>query len=505
MVYRYFRDTKHDSRAAMESARDFVNYLSQQHSQYQAIAEEAIASGDMDGALKAAVKSWNSIPDGADISVDKEHNGFRVTYKDAKGAVVHEALMTPDQIAAQILGMTPKTYWDQIVSAAGGHQPSKEFSAALEKLNRTGTITSEELAKVRDSKEVRFLVKHEEDLHTVRAGQDAEEKAASEKTRREVSAEINKAYAKNKTLPTRDQLAGADDATRNIFTPLLDKADKEVDKNSHKATLQKAFDEYNTTGHVSSATAVDVAAIDGGQEALDKFISENEAADKAKRDAANADRAAAGENRAAADAALKESQMPGGPPTTQETNDSGVAEAATGVVGKIEAAVPDRSVVVFDPPAAARVNDLVTNIWAWNRTRIQGAAPVADFVGQYLAMPNPDFAYAVRVNGPNTTVQSLNDGMMWVMPNGAYTQLKQLNGKVAATNTAEAAHKREQAQPPPTAPAGNVVDPYTNPSVTSRLPPPEARPSTAGPAVAPPVPFNPDPMHRRMPPRPAGP
>lgn len=101
----------------------------QMSQRYMAIAQAAVEGGDIEGAVEAAVRAYTIIPDGRDLSIVKNGDGYAFRYTDEEtGRVVQEGIMSPQEIGGMIMRVSPADF-DQFIIAAAGGDPSKSAPA----------------------------------------------------------------------------------------------------------------------------------------------------------------------------------------------------------------------------------------------------------------------------------------------------------------------------------------------------------------------------------------
>lgn len=118
-VYRYYMD-RGDTEKAKEAAASMVQYYRQASQQFLGLAQAAAQDGRLDDAAKAAVAAYTNIPNGRDISINKDENGnYAVDVTDIKtGKSVHKQVVTPEQFGAAAMHFNPATFDEEIMRAA---------------------------------------------------------------------------------------------------------------------------------------------------------------------------------------------------------------------------------------------------------------------------------------------------------------------------------------------------------------------------------------------------
>lgn len=119
---------------AKAAAASIVQYQRKLFQQYSAIAKAATADGDIDAATKAAVKAYDSVPDGQGMKVKKLDNGrYQIEITDeATGKTISKPVLTPQEIGGWAMKVSPGSFDQFIMDAAGqrkqgGGAPSEQF------------------------------------------------------------------------------------------------------------------------------------------------------------------------------------------------------------------------------------------------------------------------------------------------------------------------------------------------------------------------------------------
>lgn len=154
---------------AKAAAASIVQYQRKLFQQYSAVAKAAISNGDMDGATKAAVRAYSSVPDGQEMTVKKTDDGrYAVEIKDeATGKVISKPVFTPQEIGAWAMKVNPGSFDEFIMDAAGqrkqpvvGGPPSDDFQKLVTGIDKGVLPTNEAMAKLplAEQKEIRQRV-----------------------------------------------------------------------------------------------------------------------------------------------------------------------------------------------------------------------------------------------------------------------------------------------------------------------------------------------------------
>jgi len=132
MVYdHYVKQGQGDK--AKAAAASIVQYQRKLFQQYSAIAKAAVSDGDIDAATKAAVKAYDSVPDGQGMKVRKLENGrYQIDITDeATGQTISKPVLTPQEIGGWAMKVNPGSFDQFIMEAAGQRKqivpPSEDF------------------------------------------------------------------------------------------------------------------------------------------------------------------------------------------------------------------------------------------------------------------------------------------------------------------------------------------------------------------------------------------
>lgn len=107
---------------AVEPAKALLAYHQQAYNKYSAVAAAAAEKGDNEGAMKAAVKAWQQIPDGMTMSYKAQKDGaYEIKFTDGRtGAVVERHILPPDQIGATAMGLASPVNFIETLSRSAG-------------------------------------------------------------------------------------------------------------------------------------------------------------------------------------------------------------------------------------------------------------------------------------------------------------------------------------------------------------------------------------------------
>jgi hypothetical protein len=122
-----------DPQGADRAAASMVQYYRQVSDRYKAMSAAAAEKGDLDGAMKMALKAHANVPDGMDMKLEPTKDGkIKYSMTDAQtGKVVENTLATPEQILAFASKGSMHTFDDLLVrSAANRAEVSKPGKGA---------------------------------------------------------------------------------------------------------------------------------------------------------------------------------------------------------------------------------------------------------------------------------------------------------------------------------------------------------------------------------------
>lgn len=143
-VYTHFLG-KGDVQGAQRAANGMLQYYNIQSNKWQAIARAAAENGDLNGTVKALVKSYENVPDGMDINVVKQGDRLGFEFKDAQtGKTMRKFVASPNEILNAVTRGNIPGFEELIVQSAGRrHQASKGQGA---RANGSGAPSSRDLA-----------------------------------------------------------------------------------------------------------------------------------------------------------------------------------------------------------------------------------------------------------------------------------------------------------------------------------------------------------------------
>lgn len=125
-VYNYYMDRGETDKAKLAAA-EMVLYHQQAFNQFSALAQAAVKEGRLDDASKAALAAYTNIPDGRDMSIEKDGENYKITFTDAEsGEEMEQAVLDPTRFAEQIMKFNPGTFTDSILQAAGQKKQTAE-------------------------------------------------------------------------------------------------------------------------------------------------------------------------------------------------------------------------------------------------------------------------------------------------------------------------------------------------------------------------------------------
>jgi hypothetical protein len=259
-MYKLFND-RGQTEAAERAARAYVNYLYTGFNQFAAISEAAIESGNIDDAMEAGIRAWNYIPNGQTATYSKDPNGkgYLINITDEHGRVVHNHMYTPSEIAAKVLGMTPGTYWRQIVDAAGGTMPSDAFNKVKDLIDRGEPVPPELRTKLKPE-EMAGMLAYETNM---KAAGDAERTRGTLASQDKADKEILAKVAKDPNyVPTRAELAQAGPDVQRQFMAVaegVEKGQAEAGQTEHERQIMAPIMEHLAANGVVSADEMTLA------------------------------------------------------------------------------------------------------------------------------------------------------------------------------------------------------------------------------------------------------
>jgi hypothetical protein len=140
-----------DSEKAKKAAASIVQYQRRLFSTYASIAQAAAENGDVDQTVEAAIRAYSSVPDGRDLKVSKTEDGrFQVEITDeATGEVIQKPVLSPQEIGAWAMKVTPGSFDEYIAGAAGERKPTSQgFKDMSRAIDEGEELTNEQLAGV---------------------------------------------------------------------------------------------------------------------------------------------------------------------------------------------------------------------------------------------------------------------------------------------------------------------------------------------------------------------
>ncbi len=153
---------------AQKAAASIVQYQRVLFQRYSAIAQAAMSEGDIDGGVTAAVRAYASVPDGRDIKVSKREDGrYAVEFTDeATGEVISNPVLSPQEIGAFAMQVSPASFDEFILGAAGQKAekttgPSQQFQAIVTGMDEGVMPSNKDMAALdlEEQKEIRIRMK----------------------------------------------------------------------------------------------------------------------------------------------------------------------------------------------------------------------------------------------------------------------------------------------------------------------------------------------------------
>lgn len=132
-VYSYLL-SKGDIQGAQKAASGMLNYYNIQSNKWRAMSRAAAENGDLNGTIKALVRSYENIPDGMDINVVKQGDKLGFEFKDAQsGKTMRKFVASPDEILNAATHGTLPSFEDLIVQSAGRRYQASQGRGARTK------------------------------------------------------------------------------------------------------------------------------------------------------------------------------------------------------------------------------------------------------------------------------------------------------------------------------------------------------------------------------------
>lgn len=157
-VYNFYRD-RGEFDKAQAAAASMIQAHRQSAQQFLALSQAAAQEGRLDDASKAMLAAYTNVPNGVDLSIKKEGEGYKIEFTDAEtGEQMEQAILSPDQFAEQVMKFTPGSF-DQAILDAAAVAP-KEYTKlkgdALESVStnvRSYMEDNEKIAALRPEKQ----------------------------------------------------------------------------------------------------------------------------------------------------------------------------------------------------------------------------------------------------------------------------------------------------------------------------------------------------------------
>lgn len=146
--YRYYTALGQPDKAKA-FAESMVAHYQTVVGQYTGVIQAAAQQGHMDQVAELAVRAYANIPTGDELAITKTKDGkhYQVTFKDMDGKTIEKTLMTPQEMGAIAMQITPASFVDIIAAAAGRDKNvSSAAAAAISKelgVDVTGWTTEE--------------------------------------------------------------------------------------------------------------------------------------------------------------------------------------------------------------------------------------------------------------------------------------------------------------------------------------------------------------------------
>ena len=130
-----------DLQGAQRAAAMMLQHYRLASQRYAAISAAAAEHGDVDTAAKAAMKAYANIPDGKDLKITKTpDNQLQYSYVDQNGNQIAGGIVTPQQLAAQAMGVATKGFDQFLIQAAGERLPKGAVGGAGTKPMKPGDL-----------------------------------------------------------------------------------------------------------------------------------------------------------------------------------------------------------------------------------------------------------------------------------------------------------------------------------------------------------------------------
>ncbi|HLL28957.1 MAG TPA: hypothetical protein VKT73_15075 [Xanthobacteraceae bacterium] len=117
-VWQYYME-KGDPQKAQKVSAEILQYYKVSAQRYAAYGAVAAQNGDLDQAAKAAMMAYANIPDGRDLKVVVDGDKFAYQYTDENGKLIKKGVATPEEMAAQAMGVARDGFEKFILDAAG--------------------------------------------------------------------------------------------------------------------------------------------------------------------------------------------------------------------------------------------------------------------------------------------------------------------------------------------------------------------------------------------------
>jgi hypothetical protein len=129
-------------------AFEIMQYASGEASKYGGQAAQALQSGDVANGTKLVARALNEVPDGYDVKAGP--NGEMI-YTNAKGKIISQNVMSPQQLLNTALGLSNRSAYWKILSERGAMVPAaaKAANADERSVSRAARLETEKLKQAR--------------------------------------------------------------------------------------------------------------------------------------------------------------------------------------------------------------------------------------------------------------------------------------------------------------------------------------------------------------------
>lgn len=147
----------HTANGEPEKAKDVAIAMIQSYrksaSQYLAFSQAAAEKGDIPRTAEALMRAYASIPDGNNLQVIENDDGkYTVRLENSNGETIEKDILTPKEVAAMALQISPADFDGYIMAAAGEeYTPPAVGLVKPEDRNRIRDQVDEEVAAIKES------------------------------------------------------------------------------------------------------------------------------------------------------------------------------------------------------------------------------------------------------------------------------------------------------------------------------------------------------------------